>query len=81
MTTVSLLPTHHPSTNRIVARNRRIGASIVDVSGWKKEQGVNRVTAFVRKGYKIIVKTAKNLNGEAGVPAPIRHTTIKKLVA
>jgi hypothetical protein len=77
MTTVSLLPTHQPSTNRVVARNRRIGASIVDYSGWKQTEGVHKVTQYMRRGYKAVTRTAKRLNQEAGVPLPIRHTTVK----
>jgi hypothetical protein len=77
MTTVSLLPTHQHSTNRVVARNRRIGGSIVDYSGWKHNYGVHKVTKWMRQGYKKVCKTAKWSNNEAGVPEPIRHTTIK----
>lgn len=77
MTTVSLLPTHQPSTNRIVARNRRIGGSIVDFSGWKHAHGVHKVTQWMREGYKRIRETAKWCNEEAGIPLPIRHTTVK----
>lgn len=77
MTTVSLLPTHQPSTNRVVARNRRIGGSIIDFSGWKHGYGVHKVTKWLREGYKEIRKTGKLSNEEAGVPLPIRFTTIK----
>ncbi len=76
-TTVSLLPTHQPSTNRIVARNRRIGVSIVDVSGWKHTHGTHKVIGWMRRGYERVRKTAKWSNNEAGIPLPIRHTTIK----
>lgn len=77
MTSVSLLPTHQPLTNRVVARNRRIGGSIVDFSGWKHEHGVHKITRWMREGYKVIRDTAKICNEEAGIPLPIRHTTIK----
>ncbi len=77
MTTVSLLPTHQQSTNRVVARNRRIGGGIVDYTGWKHDEGVHRVIQYMREGYKTTVKTACRLNDEAGVPHPIRFTTVK----
>ncbi len=77
MSTVSLLPTHQPSTNKVVARNRRIGASIVDVIGWKQAHGVHQVTSWMRKGYKIVRETNRSLNKEAKVPESIRVTTIK----
>ncbi len=75
--TVSLLPTHQPSTNRIVARNRRIGVSIIDYTGWKHICGVNQTTKWMRKGYDKVRRTSRWTNGEAGVPFPIRCTTIK----
>lgn len=76
-TTVSLLPTHQPSTNRVVARNRRIGVGMVDYTGWKYLEGVHRVTNYMREGYETVVSTACRLNDEAGVPHPIRFTTVK----
>lgn len=76
-TTVSLLPTHQPSTNRVVARNRRIGVGIIDYTGWKHRLGVHRVTQYMREGYNTVVDYGRSLNDEAGVPWPIRFTTIK----
>jgi ribonucleoside-triphosphate reductase (thioredoxin) len=75
--TVSLLPTHQPSTNKVVARNRRIGVSIIDFSGWQLAEGVYKVTQYMREGYKRIRKINKWVNQEAGVPISIRVTTIK----
>ncbi len=75
--TVSLLPTHRSETNRVVVRNRRIGVSIIDWTGWVHTAGLHKVTAYMRRGYKIVVETATRRNAEAGVPAPIRFTTIK----
>ena len=75
--TVALLPTHQPSTNRIVARNRRIGVSIIDVSGWTHQIGVSKVTAALRVGYQRVRKINKELADEAGIPESIRVTTIK----
>lgn len=75
--TVSLLPTHQPSTNRVVARNRRIGVGIVDYTGWKHICGVNKTTKWMREGYTRVRKTNRWTNGEAGVPYAIRHTCVK----
>src|SRR5581483_7684088 len=75
--TVSLLPTHQSTTNRVVARNRRIGVSIIDVAGWRQREGVNRVTAFLREGYRRVRATNRRLNLEAGVRPAIRCTTVK----
>ncbi len=49
--TVSLLPTHQSSTNKVVTRNRRIGVGLVDYTGWVHEIGVSQVTAALREGY------------------------------
>lgn len=75
--TVSLLPTHQPSTNRVVARNRRIGVSIIDFTGWKHEVGLHKVIKFLRHGYQVVTFTNKKWNAEAGIPESIRKTTIK----
>lgn len=75
--TVSLLPTHQPSTNRVVARNRRIGVGIIDYTGWRIAESQHRLIKYMRKGYEIVTKTNRTLNAEAGVPEAIKKTTIK----
>lgn len=75
--TVTLLPTHQPATNRVMARNRRIGVGIIDFTGWKLEYGVHKVTKYLREGYKAIREANRGLNAEAGVPEAIRVTTVK----
>jgi len=75
--TVSLLPTHRKSTNKVVAKNRRIGVSLVDFTGWKHNSELNKVVALLRKGYEVVCDTNRWANGEAGVPEAIRKTTCK----
>lgn len=75
--TVALLPTHQSVTNRVVNRNRRIGVSIVDFTGWLHQQGVSKVTSYLREGYKRVRAFNRLLAEEAGVPESIRVTTIK----
>ena len=75
--TVSLLPTHREETNRVVVRNRRIGVGIIDWTGWVKEQGLYKVTSYMRKGYDVVTKVNQERNSEAGVPESLRKTTIK----
>lgn len=75
--TVSLLPTHQPATNRVVARNRRIGVGIIDFSGWKHANGVHKVTKWLRGGYDVVCSTNQQLNAEAGIPEALRKTTVK----
>lgn len=75
--TVSLLPTHHVATNKVVARNRRIGVSIVDWTGWKYENSMHRVIKYMREGYSMVRSINNWANDEAGVPRAIRVTTVK----
>lgn len=75
--TVALLPTHHSSTNAVVARNRRIGVSIIDFTGWKHVEGVRNVTRYLREGYQRIRTRNHRLADQAGVPRSIRVTTVK----
>lgn len=75
--TVSLLPTHQPLTNKVIARNRRIGVGIIDYTGWKHEQGVHKITQYMREGYDKIREVNSYLADEAGVPHSIRCTVVK----
>lgn len=75
--TVTLLPTHSEPTNRMVLKNRRIGISFVDFTGWKSTCGLNKVIRWMRNGYNLIRKVNKDLANESGIPASIRVTTIK----
>ena len=77
MSTVSLLPTHRASTNATIAKNRRIGLSIIDWTGWKHEKGLHKVIKYMREGYLKVRATNKWANSEAGVPEAIRVTTMK----
>jgi ribonucleoside-triphosphate reductase len=75
--TVTLLPTHQPTTNRIVAKNRRIGVSLMDFTGWKEQEGTAKVISYLRKGYNEIRKENARLADEAGIPHSNRVTTVK----
>ena len=83
--TVSLLPTHRPETNAVVARNRRIGVSISGIAQWASgevpdawgDMNYTKMTTFLREGYHIVKNTNVRLAKEAGVPASIRVTTVK----
>ena len=56
-TTVTLLPTHSELTNSVMLRNRRIGISITDVSGWNVEIGTSAMVSQLRRGYEIVRET------------------------
>jgi ribonucleoside-triphosphate reductase len=77
--TVSLIPTHWEITNRIVAKNRRIGVSI---SGYADvydhpDIGSPELIKLQRLGYKMIRSENVRLAAEAGVSESIRVTTVK----
>jgi ribonucleoside-diphosphate reductase alpha chain len=75
--TVSLLKTHRPETNAVIAENRRIGVSLSGVTDWIDKIGATCVTDYLRNGYNVVRAVNASLNAEAGVPAAIRVTTIK----
>ena len=84
-TSVSLLPTHRPETNAVIARNRRIGVSISGIAQWVSGaapigwglMNYTRMTRILRDGYKIVKDENTRLAKAAGVPPSIRVTTIK----
>lgn len=83
--TVSLLPTHRPETNAVVAKNRRIGISISGIAQWVSgevpsewgDMNYTKATKFLRDGYGIVRSENSRLANEAGIPESIRVTTIK----
>ena len=81
--TVSLLPTHRPETNAIIAKNRRIGVSISGIAQWVSNTGswsnmnYTLLTKYLRKSYKIVKNENVLLANQAGVPPSIRVTTVK----
>ena len=83
--TVSLLPTHRPETNAVIARNRRIGVSISGIAQWASgevpdawgDMNYTKMTTFLREGYHVVKDANVRLAKEAGVPASIRVTTVK----
>ncbi len=75
--TVTLLPTHRPETNAVVAKNRRLGISNSGVAEWLDDIGSARMTKILRNGYKRVQEVNKRLAIEAGIPESIRTTTVK----
>lgn len=77
--TVTLLPTHRPETNRVIARNRRIGVSVSGVADWldSGQTSAAKMTKLLRLGYKKVRGVNESLAIEAGIPTSIRVTTVK----
>lgn len=74
--TCSLLPTHRKETNKVVSRNRRIGVDFSDYSNWIANAGLNKVIKYLRAGYKVVKQAAREFAAGAGVPEPIKCTTV-----
>ncbi len=76
-TVVTLLPTHRPETNVVVARNRRIGVSLSGVAMWKDSLGATQITRLCRDAYRFVVERNAVYAAQFGIPRSIRVTTIK----
>lgn len=75
--TVSLLATHWIPSNKVIARNRRIGVSM---SGIVEDIARSSNTLFTKKCrrlYRLVRETNKAYADENGVPESIRVTTVK----
>ena len=75
--TVTLLPTHCPETNAIIARNRRIGVSLSGLADYLDMVGAAHLTRQLRNGYDYVETVNKELAAEAGIPPSVRLTTVK----
>lgn len=75
--TVTLLPTHRPETNAIVARNRRIGVGMSGIADWEGHSTVCEITRTLRRSYEAVIRENDRLAREAGIPPSIRCTTVK----
>ena len=75
--TVSLLPTHWAPTNRVIARNHRIGVSLSGIADWYATTPFTQVVKHMQDGYRHVLTTNALLAEQAGVPAAIRVTTVK----
>jgi ribonucleoside-triphosphate reductase len=75
--TVALLPSHDPTTNAVVARNRRIGVSVSGVADWIDAVPFSKVHRWLDDGYARVRRNNRQLAMDAGVPESIRVTTVK----
>lgn len=75
--TISLLPTHSPETNAVVARNHRIGQSLSGIADWYEREGAAKLVTMQREGYRLVREVNRRLSEAAGVPESVRVTTVK----
>ncbi|WP_281951032.1 fused protease/ribonucleoside-triphosphate reductase [Nitrosophilus kaiyonis] len=75
--TVNLLPTHREETNKIIARNRRVGVSVSGVADFIEKKGFETLIKWLRAGYKKVREINKNLAIGAGIPISLKVTAVK----
>ncbi len=75
--TVALYPTHSLETNKVLARNRRIGVSLSGIAQWIDQWTLTRCISWMKDGYHLVREKNKEFNTNAGVPPSIRVTTVK----
>lgn len=74
---VSLLPTHSPVTNQVIARNHRIGVSLSGVTLLLGQMNHTDLIDILKLGYREVRKVNTKMAKMNGVPASIRVTTVK----
>lgn len=75
--TVSLLPTHWSGTNKIIARNRRIGVGLGGIADFYDRYGLTKLTTIMKMLYKEVRMENKRLAKNSGVNSSLRVTTVK----
>lgn len=76
-TIITLLPTHHPETNLVIARNRRFGVGIGGFADVVDTIPMTRVIRLLRTGYRVVERTNAFYAYRFGTQPSIRLTTSK----
>lgn len=74
---VSLIPTHHKSTNEVIKRNRRLGISLSGITQAYSKTGITKLITLMKKGYHHIKACDIILSARLNVNQSVRLTTIK----
>ena len=75
--TVTLIPTHWPSTNAIMQRNRRIGCSASGLAAFADTQGLPKLREWLDTGYAEVQKWDKMYSEWLCIRESIKTTSIK----
>lgn len=75
--TVTLIPTHWPSTNAIMQRNRRIGCSVSGLAAFADTKGLPKLRDWLDSGYHEVQKWDKQYSEWLCVRESIKTTSIK----
>jgi len=75
--TVTLMPTHWPTTNGIMQRNRRIGTSLTGIASFADENGLPTTREWMDEGYNKIRYYDHKYSEWLCVRESVRVTTVK----
>lgn len=75
--TVTLGQTHWQETNRVVLRNRRIGASISGIQQFIAKNGIDTLKVWCEDGYNEIRRWDETYSDWLAIPRSIKITTVK----
>jgi adenosylcobalamin-dependent ribonucleoside-triphosphate reductase len=75
--TVTLINTHWSETNRVMLRNRRIGASMTDITWYIQQHGLENFRQLCDKGYETIQYYDSVYSDWLAIPRSIKTTSIK----
>lgn len=76
-TVVVTIPHHWSETNKIVAKNRRIGVSMGGISDIYAKRGTTGLIKTFRDGYRHVRASNKKFSSILGIPRAIRVTVVK----
>jgi hypothetical protein len=74
---VTLLPTHWPETNEVMARNRRIGCSASGVALFAERNGWTELREWMDVGYDAVQERDRRYSEWLGVRESIKTTSVK----
>ena len=74
---ISLLPTHSPESNAVIARNHRIGVGLSGTALLTEQTGYSYMISLLKKGYRKIREVNNWVMDMAGVKKSVRCSTIK----
>ena len=75
--TVTLGQTHWTQSNRVMLRNRRVGASMSGIAQFVAKNGMETLREWCDEGYKQIEKTDESVSEWLAIPKSIKTTSIK----
>lgn len=74
---VTCIPTHNPTTNAVIARNRRIGLSMAGIWEMYENLGLRQCTRWWGESYAYIKELDEDYSGWMGIGRSIKVTSVK----